>query len=446
MYPLIYRTIRLFYPGGFETRRLLNELEQSQWLPEEELVSRQLARLQQLVKHAYEQVPYYHDLYQSLDIHPEDIKTMQDFEALPLLTKEDVVNNADRLIASNFPRNRLQVIETGGSTGMPLRCFIDQSYWHWLPALEMRGHGWHGVSEGEKIAWIAGTRIKDLENQGWKERLKVRITQQRYLNPICLTKARMQAFAELLVRWQPSMILAYPSALSLFARHLRENGIGGIRPKLIEVTSEKVTPSQRQLLEEVFQCRVIDAYGSRELGPLAFECEAGGLHVTEGCHLEAVANGRPVEPGQIGELVLTSLHQYGMPLIRYRIFDMGIYETHPCSCGRGLPILREVVGRTSSFIVTSDGQYTDGSFFEYTFQVKPEITRYQIYQPDLDRIEVRLVLRQEVDQPWLDCLRRELQAPFDSRLQITLRCINEISLTSSGKLLSVISDVQPDFI
>jgi phenylacetate-CoA ligase len=444
MYATLYRTLRLLSPGGMQTRKLLKEMERSQWMSREELNSIQLLKIQRLVKYAYENIPYYNKLYKSLDIHPEDIKTLKDFQALPFITKEQIINNLHALVSPTL-RDKLSIMETGGSTGMPLRCYIDGQYWIWNSAFEWLGRGWYDLKEGDKAAWFWGS-LRDIPDQGLITRVKAQIKRQRYFNVLYITKARFEAFAEMLVQWQPAMFIGYPSSIYLFAKYVREQGITGIHPKFIEVTSEKLMDSQRQLMEDVFQCKVADAYGSREIGSVAIECEAGQLHVTEGCHMEIIANGQAAQPGQTGEIVLTSLHQYGMPMIRYRIMDTAVYQSGPCSCGRGLPAFHEITGRTTSFIVTADGQYTDESFFEYIFQAKTEVARYQVYQPDLEHLQIRLVLRQKVEQAWFDNLKKNLQVPFGSRLRISIQLVDEIPLTTAGKLLSVISDVPTDFI
>jgi phenylacetate-CoA ligase len=437
MYPAIYKTLRGFTSNGRAVQRLLEEMQKSQWLSREELDSIRFGRLQNLVRHAYENIPYYRETYQKHDIHPQDIKSWKDFQSLPMLTKEEVVNNKEKMVWPEM-RGKLGVVHTGGSTGMPLHCYVDQSYWQWMQAFEWLGRGWYDVKEGEKIAWIWGAE-RDMDDRSWKSRIK----RNRFLDATYLNPSRMRAFAELLIRWKPAMFLGFPSAVALFAQFLSDNHIKGIRPKLIETTSEKLSRSQRKLLEDVFQCKVADAYGSREIGSITFECEAGNQHVMEGCHLELIDDGRPVPAGEMGEVVLTSLHQYGMPLIRYRIMDMGIYQPHACSCGRGLPSLREVVGRTSAFIVTADGQYTDAVFFEELFQEKPEIARYQIYQPDLEHLEVRLVVRGNAESAWQQKLLENIRVPFGPNMKISLRILDEIPLTTDGKLVTVVSDVLP---
>jgi phenylacetate-CoA ligase len=431
MYPILYQALRLVFPGGLETRRYLRELERTQWLSRSELEAWQLARVQRLVRYAYEHVPYYRERYQREDIHPEDIKSLRDFEALPFLTKEDVNDHLEALVSSAF-RGRKYPNETGGSTGQPMRFFHESSFWRWLVAFELRGRGWYGVQEGDKVAWVWGAQ-RDMPGWSWKKRLRACIQRHRHLNAFSMTEAKMQAFAEMLVRWQPAMFRAYASALTLFAEFIRERGITGIRPRLIETTAEKVTSPQRQLLEEVFHCPVADCYSSRELGGIAYQCEAGGLHVCETRYLEIVADGQVAPLGQLGEVVVTSLYQFAMPLIRYKIGDMGIYETGDCPCGRGMPILREVVGRTHDYLMTADGQFVHGEFFAYTFRVKPEVVRYQVYQPDREHLEVRIVCKSEVSDAWLDGVRAEIQDRFGGSTQITLQVVDQLQLTSAGK-------------
>lgn len=443
MYSTLYRTMRLFWPGGLETRQHLCELERTQWLSRPELEAWQLRRIQRLVKHAYEHVPYYRARYQREDIHPEDIKSLEDFQALPLLTRDDVNNHLDELVAPDF-RGKLYPESTGGSTGQPMRFFVEDSFWWWNAAFEFRGRSWHGVREGDKVAWVWGAQ-RDMPDWSWRSRLKPRIMRQRYLNAYGMTEAKMQAFAEMLVHWQPAMFRAYPSALSLVAECIEERGITGIHPGLIETTAEKVTDPQRELLEEVFHCPVADCYSSREMGTIAYQCEMGGMHVCETRYLEIVADGKVVRPGQLGEIVVTSLTQFAMPFIRYKNGDMAVYDTGNCACERGMPILREIVGRTADFLVTVDGQFVYGGFFVRTFRTKPEIARYQVYQPDRSHIEVRLVCRKDVESAWLERLRQEVRARFGESMQVSIQVVDDIELTSAGKHRFIVSEIRPDF-
>ncbi len=444
MYASFYRALRFLNPRELATRRFAREIEQTQWFSHSELQDWQLERVKRLVQHAYEHVPYYRERYQHEDIHPEDIKSWEDFQALPFLTKEDVSAHKDKLLTPNF-EGKLYPNETGGSTGQPMQFWVEDSFWRWNVALRNRGRGWYGVQPGDKMALVWGAP-RDMPEWSWRRRWRARIMRHRVLNAFSMTEEKMQEFADMLVRWQPAIFKAYASALALFAEFLRRRGIKEIRPRLIETTAEKVTGPQRQLFEQVFRCPVADCYSSRELATIAYQCEAGGFHVCETRHLEIIVNGQVVRPGQLGEIVITSLHQFAMPFIRYKIGDMGIYEPSLCSCGRGLPILKEIVGRTHDYLVTTDGQFVHGEFFAYTFRVKSEVVRYQVYQPDRSHLDIRIVCNQLVNDDWLNRVRAEIQARFGESTRISLRVVDRIELTPAGKHRYIVSDVTPDFL
>jgi phenylacetate-CoA ligase len=276
-------------------------------------------------------------------------------------------------------------------------------------------------------------------------RRKARILRERYLNAYNMTESSMKAFAEMLVRWRPAMFRAYGSAMALFAALVKEQGIDGIRPKFIELTAEKVTGPQRQLLEEVFQCPVADWYSSREMGTIAFQCPHGGRHVCETRYLELVANGRVVPPGEMGEVVITSLHQYTMPFIRYRQDDIAVYDPSPCACGRGLPVLREMVGRSNDFVVTADGQYVHPTYFADLRWCRPEVARFQVYQPDAQHLTLRLLPRREIDPAWLEEVRQELHGQLGTSMQVEVELVDDIPLTPEGKHRFIVSAISSPF-
>lgn len=445
MNPALYRTMRLFFPGGWETRRHLRRLLRTQWLSEKELRAWQLRELQRLVRHAYENVPFYRSRYQQAGIHPDDIQSLEDFSRLPFLTREDVKAHREELVARNWAHKKLYPNETGGSTGQPIQFYVEGTFWWANAANAFRVRGWHGVREGDKIAWFWGAR-EDMPEWSWRKRLKAALMNERYLNAFSMTEDKMRAFAHMLVRWRPAMFKGYASALSLFARFVQEEGLPVARPRYIESTSEKLSGAQRALLEEVFGCPVADHYSSREMGTMAYQCEQGGLHICADVrYLEVVVNDRPVGPGQLGEVVATSFTQYAMPFIRYKNRDMAVLSSERCACGRGLPLLQEITGRTNDFLVSADGQFVHSEFFAYLFRVKPQVVRYQVRQPDRQHLDIRLVCNQAVDQAWLDGVRREVQERFGEGMAVTVQVVDEIALTPAGKHRYIVSDVRPDF-
>jgi phenylacetate-CoA ligase len=270
--------------------------------------------------------------------------------------------------------------------------------------------------------------------------------QERYLNAFSMTEEKMKEFAETLAEWQPAMFKGYASALSLFAQYVKERVSTRIHPGYIETTSEKLSQPQRELLEEVFACRVADHYSSREMGTMAYQCDQGGFHVCADMrYLEIVADGQVVPTGQIGEVVVTSLDQYAMPFIRYKNGDMVIGSDAKCRCGRGLTLLKEVVGRTNDYLVSADGQFVHSEYFAYLFRVKPEVVRYQVYQPRKEQLEVRLICRERVSDDWIESVRSEIQARFGYTTRVSLHIVDHLELTPAGKHRYIISKVTPDF-
>jgi len=446
MYPSIYRAMRLFWPGGLETRRHLNELEYTQRLSREELRAFQLARLRGLVKHAYERVPFYRERYRREGIHPDDIQSLEDFHALPFVNKEDIRANLDSMIAQGFPKADLVPNHTGGSTGEPLHFFVGRSFWWWNAANEFRMRRWHGIREGERTAWIWGDQ-RDMPDWSWRRRLRARIMNQRFLNAFSLTRPKMEAFADMLVLWQPRLIIGYSTALFLFAQFLKGEGIDSIRPRLVEATAEKLWKPQRDLIEEVFHCPVVNHYSSREMGTMAYECEQGALHALDDVrYMEVISDGEAAKPGELGEVVVTSFNHLAMPFIRYKNDDVAIRSDERCACGRGLSVIKEIVGRSNDYLVTSEGQFVHSEFFAYLLRARPEVFSYQVYQPDKRHLNIKIVCRQRVDPTWLDDVRRAIRSRFGDPMHISVELVSDIELTPAGKHRYIISEVRPDFV
>jgi phenylacetate-CoA ligase len=443
MHTRAYRLVRPLWPGGLEIERYLDELERTQYLSQDELRTLQLAKLQSLVTHAHENVPYYRQLYRRLDLHPTDIKCLEDFQALPLLTREDVQQNLESMVAENVARRTLLLDSTSGSTGEPMQFYAERSFHRMNVANTRRGRAWHGLGQGVKAAWIWGA-IRDMPEWSWQQRLRAWLKQERYLNVFNLTEETMGRFHRMLVSWQPELFVGYPSALELFARFVRDSGETGLRPRLIEVTAEQLYGAQRELFGEVFGCPVANHYSSRELGSMAYECEQGGLHIAADLrYLEILANGEPAKPHQIGDVVVTSLGQFAMPLIRYVNGDLAVYAGDPCLCGRGLPLLEQIVGRKNECLASEHGRYVYSGIFGWLFRDVPEIVRYQVYQPDIGSLDVRLVCRQRLTEPQLDKLRAEIQKRFGASTQVSIRIVDRLELTPTGKHRDVISEVRP---
>lgn len=445
MHARAYRLLRPLWPGGQEIERNLDELLRSQWLAEDELRALQLKRLQRLVTNAYENVPFYRQRYHTLGIHPRDIKCLEDFEGLPLLTREDVRENLTLMVSENTNRRALILDSTGGSTGEPMQFYVDRSFFRRHIANTRRGRAWRGIGEGVRAAWFWGA-LHDMPEWSWQHRLRSWLKQECYLNAFDLTEETMLGFYRMLENWQPELFVGYPAVLSLFAQSVRDSGQTGVHPSLIETTAEQLYGPQRELLEEVFDCPVANHYGSHESGSIAYECERGGLHVAADLHyLELLADGKPAKPGQVGEVIVTPLGQFAMPFIRYQNGDLAVRAPAPCPCGRRLPLLEEIVGRTNDCLASERGRFVHSAFFNHLLRDMPEIARYQVYQADIGSLEVRLACRQPLTEFQLDSLHATIQQRFGPSTHVTMQVVDQLPLTPAGKHRFVISEVRPTF-
>ena len=217
--------------------------------------------------------------------------------------------------------------------------------------------------------------------------------QQIFLDTGHLDESKMAAFQKALIEFRPKIIQAYARSLAMFARFLRDRGLSPPQPHAIVTLAEVLEPADRQLIEEVFGCPVFNRYGCREVGVIASECPAHqGMHIAaEGLLVEIVQGNDPVRSGESGAILVTDLLNLGMPLIRYRIGDMGTWEEGQCPCGRGLPRLREVSGRVTDFLVGADGRLVSGVYLAtYVVARRTSLGQVQILQEEPGRVRYRI--------------------------------------------------------
>ena len=442
-----HKLVPLFWmvAGGSFGRAYLGhrkELARRETLSRDAMLDLQWRALRRLLEHAYEHVPFYRKRFDDAGLHPDRIRTPEEFRSVPRLTREDLHENREELVATNFDRTRLQRNQTGGSTGNPVAFYDYEANKALQKAVTARSRSWAGFEEGQKIAIVWGA-ARDLPAWGRLERLKIhRILNQRWLNSYHLTPETMAEFAEQMIRWQPRYILGYATGLYVFARFLREQKLERIRPVAVETSAEKLWNHQRELIEDVFRCKVFDAYGARDVSNIAFECEEhSGLHVLDdNVYLEVLANGKPVRPGETGEVIVTKLTNFAMPLIRYRNGDLATVSEQVCPCGRPFPLLSEVVGRSNDVIATPSGELVHAAYFSRVLYDVEGIRQFQVRQPALDRVEIALRSDRVLAEDTLDGLRATIARQLGPEVEVTVRCVDAIEPTPTGKHRYVISD------
>jgi len=430
---------------GRPERAYVREMEEAQYLSRDALQALQWNRLQRLLKHAYASVPFYRERFDRAGVHPDRVRGWDDFRQLPELTKTDVRSRLTDLV-STVPQRGLERKTTSGSTGVPLEFFLDERYRTYWEAARVRSQRWYGLVRGDKLAILAGWD-RDMPRWTWRERTLATLERQRWFNVFDLSEDRVRGFALELERWGPEFIHGYPSGLHALARVTARAGIR-IRPRAVQSHAEQLWDFQRTEVEAAFQCPVIDTYGARESAPIATQCLVrDGLHVMADLRVIEILDegGHPVLPGRVGRVVLTDLTNYAMPLIRYANEDLASWaDDTPCPCGRTLPRLAAVHGRSSDVIRTKTGMQIHGYFFMFLFYGVRGVERFQVRQTSLERIEILIQPNSEFREDLIAELHRRIDAQTGGALAIECRLVDDIPTTAAGKYRFTMSDVAAD--
>lgn len=415
-------------------------LEQSQWLPPSELRDMQLRRVRAFLSTIGRSVPYYSELFRRLDFDPARISSTADLAALPLLEKADIRAHAERMKACNH--GPLTRYNTGGSSGQPLVFYIGRARKSHDVAAKWRATRWWGVDIGDREAVIWGSPIE----QGTQDHLRAwrdAALRSTLLPAFEMSPKRLDAFVTWIRTNRPRMLFGYPSALGYIARHAQERGLRldrlGIRVAF--VTSERLYDEQRATIQAVFGCPVANGYGGRDAGFIAHECPDGGMHLSfEDIVVETVdAQGRPTPAGVAGEIVVTHLATADFPFVRYRTGDVGLLSERRCSCGRGLPLLEELQGRTTDFVVAADGTVMHGLALIYVVRDLAGVRAFKVTQHSLVHTEVALVTDDGFDPASLGTIVSGFRARLGSRVQVDVRRVDTIPPEKSGKYRYVVS-------
>lgn len=420
-------------------------LEQSQWWDRDRLEAWQLNRLRALVQHAADHVPYYRALFNRLRFAAGELRVLADLARLPLLAKADIRANLEELKSDRA--RHLTRCNTGGSSGEPLIFYLgDERVSHDVGA-KWRATRWWGVDIGDPEIVVWGSPI-ELGAQDRVRAVRDALMRTELLPAFEMSDARLDTFVARIRRRRPKMLFGYPSALAHIARHARRRGMAmdDLGVKVAFVTSEKLYEEQRREIERAFACAVADGYGSREGGFIAHQCPAGGLHITaEDIIVEVVdEGGRPVGAGHQGEIVVTHLATKDFPFIRYRTGDVGVLGERKCDCGRGLPLLTEIQGRTTDFVVAQDGTVMHGLAMIYVVRDIPGVRQFKVVQETLDRTRVLLATDRDFSDENVETIRRGIGKRLGGNVRVEIEQVAEIPREVSGKYRYVVSHVGAD--
>ena len=419
----------------------LKELNKNEYRPKEILKDQQEANFLKIIKHAKSNVPYYSKILKDIKI-----ESLEDITSIPFLTKKIIQRNKNQLKARDYPSDRFHADSTGGSTGEKLEFYSDAS--EMRAAFLMRGNKWTGWKIGEKQAQLWGAHSDISKTRGYYKKIQNSLMHRNIMmSSYNMTKEDMLNYHKIINKHKPLLITGYASALYLFSEFIRKNNLKIYTPKGIISSAETLYDHQRKKIESVFGCKVLNRYGCREVGNIAQECEEqNGLHINiEHAIVEIVdENGKPCQPGETGEIVITELGNFAFPFIRYKIGDLGVLSDKNCACGRKLPMLESVEGRIFDIIVGTNGNYFTGYFWTFLLREYVQgINKFQVVQEEYGKLLLRLIVNYQYNEKGKENLIKKIKEKCGEDMAIDVELVDKIPLTESGKHRFVISKVSP---
>ncbi len=422
---------------GYSVSKHLKFLQKSQWWSAEELKEFQNEKLRALIKHAYANVPYYHDLFNQIKLEPDDIRTTDDLVKLPILTKEIVRKNfPHNIVARNIPRRQLMLLGSSGSTGEPLQFYITKDSYSFNVACALRGWTWTGYRLGDKFV-----KVSQNPRQGLMNKIQDRMHRCEYVHSQSLTPRNIIDIVQIIRESKAKLVRGYPSTLYILSEYIKKQGMSDIRAMAVTTTGEILFPYMRKLIESQFHCNVFDSY-SGEGGANVSECETReAYHISAEYAVTEFINVERLKAEGRGEVASTDLWNYAVPFIRYNVKDIAGLSNRRCSCKRGLPVLDRIEGRDSDILITPSGKRLIVHYFTGYFEWVSTVDQFQVVQQAPDKITLLLVPGNMFDQKEKDKIQRDMSEYVGPDVQFQVQIVDNIPLTRSGKRRFVISEV-----
>ena len=447
---LLAKTVvaNIFFPlqeklKGHTTQHVFREMERRQWMKPDDLREWQAQELRRFLMRIGATVPYYRELFAKCGFEPGTVNGIDDLRGLPLLDKPTIRANQEALRAQGSTK-RLRRFNTGGSSGEPLIFFVSSERVSHDVAAKRRATRWWDVDIGDKELVIWGSPIE----LGAQDRLRVlrdRLMRTELLSAFEMSEENLHRFVQRIRAVKPAMLFGYPSSLTRIAEFAESEGVVlsdcGIRVAF--VTSERLYDDQRLTMTRVYGCQIANGYGGRDAGFIAHECPHGNLHITaDDIVVEILTeDGRAASPGESGEIVVTHLRTADFPFVRYRTGDVGALSESTCSCGRGLPVLSRLDGRSTDFVVAANGTVLHGLALIYVLRDMPEVANFRIVQESLSKTTVEIVPRGDMSASVIAAIQHGFQARLGEQVEIDVDIVSQLLPEKSGKFRYVSSKI-----
>ncbi|MGB0134687.1 phenylacetate--CoA ligase family protein [Dokdonella sp.] len=443
------RVLFPLYESGLRRRptlAYLREYEHNQWLPAEQIAELQWKKLKRLIEFCWNEVPYYQRRWKELGITPADLRSFEDYAQLPVLTKPEIRANFEDLHAPSM-REGLLYKTTGGSTGEPLKFgYTRESYERRIAAM-WRGYAWAGARMGRRTLYLWGMHIIDPSRiHRIKEAIYHAAFNRYMLNAFLMSEERMPEYVERFNRFRPEVLVGYAGPLLRMAEWILQHELKVHRPQSILSAAEALHDAQRKVIEKAFGCPVFNTYGCREVMLIASQCEQrDGLHITAD-HLRVELGSMQASPAgdRIGEVILTDLHNYGMPLLRYVNGDLATAADGACSCGRGLPLLQRIDGRKLDTLRTTAGHILPGEYIVYAFLGVDRVKHYQVVQRELSVLDAYIVPEPGFGESNRQQLRHELAQVLGDSVSVRFHEVEHIPTSASGKFRVAVCELDQE--
>jgi phenylacetate-CoA ligase len=407
-----------------------------------ELDVMQLARLRELIEHCWKHVPFYKGLFDRTGFKPGHLETLADLQKIPPLSRQDLRDHFEELRAVNASEFEPEECSSGGATGQPVKFLLDRKAIalekacvrrHWL-----RG----GYKDGQRTANLRGLRLafKPGEHSVIDKGEKC-----LYLSSYDLTPETVASYAKAFNEFRPELFNSYASSAALLANLTEHNGLKIHSPQTIVCASETLYPHQREVIESVFQSRVWDWYGLTELVGNASECELhNGYHISmEQGYFEVLDDsGRAVAPGEVGEIVATGLHNFSMPLIRYRTGDLGEFTDELCPCGRTSKMIKSIQGRVFEFIETPSGVRLTATSLNVHDNTWDNVIQFQYVQKARDTVVLRVMKADSYTEADERRVLDRMGARFGNEIHLRIEYVSEMPKTARGKTPLIVHELE----
>jgi phenylacetate-CoA ligase len=422
-----------------ETPRRVREARARERWTDDEWSRWRSERTAALLERAATRVPHYRDLWRERGGGPEAWKELSSW---PILGKDAIRERPASFLSDGASPAALEELHTSGSTGKPLTLWRDREASRcWYGIWEARCRDWHGLDRHVRWGVLGGQLVTRVEQKRppfwvWNQALR-----QLYMSSYHLAPANAKDYLDAMTRHRVRYLVGYPSSLHALAVEALSQGLESPALDLVLSNAEPLYAHQREAIAAAFRCPVRDTYGMTEIAAAASECEEGSMHlwpdvgVLEVLRLDA---DRPVPPGEVGRLVCTGLVNEVMPLIRYEVGDLGAVAPagEACPCGRRLPILTRLEGRSDDVIVTRDGRRVGR--LDPVFKADLMLKEAQIVQESLDTLVVRLVAAPGFTERHAGELLERLRDRVGA-MGIRLERVESIPRSANGKFRAVVS-------